>query len=564
MGCPPESGAATLEPSARIRMDDFPILLDLGMIVLAATALVLVGRALRMPTIVAYIFAGLALGAATGLMQDTETVHLIAETGIALLLFLVGLELSLDKIRDVGRVAVVAGLGQVVFTVLGGFALSLLLGFGVIEALFISTALTFSSTVVVVKLLTQKRELDTLYGRIAVGIFLVQDLVVIIALTLLAGLGGPDDLTVAAIAKNVAMAFGGMLVILAVAMLASRYVLPTIFSWMSTSADGLFIWSLTWCFVLVVGAELLEVSPEIGAFLAGVSLAQLPFNQELRRRVHPLMNFFVMVFFVSLGLQMELGVATRYLGAALVLSLFVVLAKPPIFLLAIGRMGYEKRTAFLTSVTVAQISEFSFVFAAAGLSAGLIDEAILSLIGMVGLVTIAVSVYMILYNHQLFEILDRRGWLSPFVGSGSAENGDVKETELRDHVIVVGMNTLGRRIVMDLQEAGEQVVAVDSDPDKLEDLGCPLVVGNAEHLSVLEEAKLHEARLLVSALQIEDANSLLAFRAREAGVPTSIHAFNQEVVEELRDIGVTHLILSKNAGTKRVARSFHETGVLGQ
>lgn len=545
-------------------MDDFPILLDLGMIVLAATALVLIGRAVRMPTIVAYIFAGLLLGAATGLMRSTETVHLIAETGIALLLFLVGLELSLDKIRDVGKVAVVAGLGQVAFTILGGFLLSLLLGFGVIESLFISTALTFSSTVVVVKLLTQKRELDTLYGRIAVGIFLVQDLVVIIALTLLAGLGGPGDLTVAAIARNIAAAFGGMLVILAVALLASRYVLPTIFSWMSASADGLFIWSLTWCFVLVVGAELLQVSPEIGAFLAGVSLAQLPFNQELRRRVHPLMNFFVMVFFVSLGLQMELGVATQYLGAALVLSLFVLLAKPPIFLVAIGRMGYEKRTAFLTSVTVAQISEFSFVFAAAGLSAGLIDEAILSLIGIVGLVTIAGSVYMILYNHELYAIFDRRGWLRPFTGDREPENGGVHESELRGHVIVVGMNTLGRRIVRDLQEAGEQVVAVDSDPDKLDDLGCPTVVGNAEHLSVLEEAKLHEARLLVSALQIEDANALLAFRAREAGVPTSIHAFNQEVVEELRDIGVTHLILSKNAGTKRVARSFHETGVLGR
>ncbi|MGH7443779.1 MAG: cation:proton antiporter, partial [Longimicrobiales bacterium] len=168
-------------------MTDFPVLRDLGLILVAGALFVLLARRINMPTIVAYIFAGLVLGPLTGLISSTESVALIAEAGIALLLFLVGLELSLAKIRDVGRVAIAAGLGQVALTAVGGFGLARLLGFTAIEAAFIGTALTFSSTVVVVQLLGQKRELDTLYGRIAVGILLVQDLVVIIALTFLTG-----------------------------------------------------------------------------------------------------------------------------------------------------------------------------------------------------------------------------------------------------------------------------------------------------------------------------------------------------------------------------------------
>lgn len=531
-------------------MTDYPILLDLGLIVITAALLVLAARLVRAPSIVAYIVAGLLLGPLTGLLHETETVHLIAELGIVLLLFLVGLELSIGKIRDVGRVALLAGLAQVALSGLGGGLVALALGFGVGESVFIATALTFSSTVVVVKILGQKREMDTLHGRIAVGILLVQDMVVIVALTLLTGLGGGGELSAAGIAASLAGAFGGMLLLLGAALLAARWLLPPLFGWMSRSPDGLLIWSLSWCFLFVVGAELLHVSPEIGAFLAGVSLAQLPANQELRRRVHPLMNFFVMVFFVSLGVQMELAAAARYLGAALVLALFVLLSKPLIFGFAVARMRYTERTAALTGITLAQTSEFSFVFAAVGLSAGLIDEAILSLIAVVGMLTISVSSYGILYNEWLYALAGRKGWLR-ILRAPAHEEAPAAAAE--GHVIVVGMNALGRRIVRRLREMGEAVVAVDTDPAKMEGLDAEWVIGSVEHHSVLEEARLESARLLVSALQIEDVNAVLAFHAREAGVPTSIHAFDREVVEELEEIGAGHLIRSKEAGTRRLA-----------
>ncbi|HUF69262.1 MAG TPA: cation:proton antiporter family protein [Longimicrobiales bacterium] len=543
-------------------MPDTAILLALGKIVLAAVATALVARLLRAPAIVAFIIAGLLLGPATGLLEASASVHVIAETGIVLLLFLVGLELSLDKIRDVGRVALIAGLGQVGFTAAGGFALSFLLGFSAIESIFIATALTFSSTVVVVKVLRQKSELDTLYGRIAVGIFLVQDLVVIVVLTVLSGLGRPEDLSVPGLARSLGLAFGGMASLLAVALLSSRHLLPRVFAWMSVSAEGTFIWSLGWCFLFVVAAQYAGLSVEIGAFLAGISLAQLPQSTDLRRRVDPLMTFFVMVFFVALAVEMELGAATTQWKAVTVLSLFVLVGNPLIFMWIIARMGYSERTAFLTSVTVAQISEFSFVFAAVGLSAGLIGPAILSVIGAVGLITITLSVYMILHNHWLHDFVKGRGWLRIFNARTEPE-ATAADVAPRDHVIVVGMNALGRRIVRDLLAEGEAVVAVDSDARKLAQVPCRTVLGSADLPSVLEEAGLERARLLVSALQIEDANTLLAYRCRQAGVASSIHAFDPAAIDELREIGADHLIVSKGAGTRRMATLFRDMGVVG-
>lgn len=544
-------------------MTELPFIQDLGIIVVATMVFVLLGSRLRVPSIIAYIAAGLVLGPAVGLLEATDSLELIAEMGIVLLLFLVGMELSLDKIRDVGRVAVVAGLGQVVVTAGGGFLLAVLLGFDVVPAIVIAFALTISSTVVVVKILTQKGEIESLYGRIAVGIFLVQDLVVILALTLLTGLGEPGALSAMAILQGIGGALGGMLLLLAVALLSARYILPRLFAWIAPSAEGILIWSLAWCFLLVACAELFHLSVEIGGFLAGISLAQLPYNHDLRRRVRPLMNFFVMVFFVSLGVQMEMGTALQHWPAVLALSAFVLLGKPLIFMWLIARSGYGERTAFLTSVTVAQISEFSFVFAALGLSNGLIDETVLSVITLVGLVTIAASVYLILYNHSLFGMLGPRGLLRMFGARGddSAEAAD--QEELRDHVVVVGQNALGRRIVHGLLAGGEEVVAVDTDRTKLEGLPCATVLGNVDHLSVLEEASFRRAKLLVSALQIENTNALLAYRGSSAGVPTSIHAFDQAVVDELRESGATHLLQSKNAGIRRLTSVLRGLGKVG-
>jgi len=242
----------------------------------AAAAMILLSRRVNIPSIVLFIVTGLILGPMTGLLtievhgpdhEPAGALAVVTEVGIVLLLFLVGLELSLDRIKDVGKVAVIAGLGQVIFTAAVGFIIAWLLQFTVIESIFIATALTFSSTVVVVKLLDQKKELTTLYGRIAVGIFLVQDLVVVVALTFIAGLGSVDSAThegasesgrqtvdVVAVLLSLGTAFAGMGLMLIAAMLSSKYILRRPFEWAARSPESLLIWSLTWCFLFVVGA----------------------------------------------------------------------------------------------------------------------------------------------------------------------------------------------------------------------------------------------------------------------------------------------------------------------
>ncbi len=533
---------------------------SLGLIVVTAAVFSFIGRAVRMPSIVVYILAGLALGPILGLIEVDDSLELIAEVGIALLLFLVGLELSLNKIRDVGKVAVVAGLGQVAFTAAGGFALCLLLDFSAMESLFLAVALTFSSTVVVVKLLDAKGDLNKLYGRIAVGIFLVQDLVVIVVLTFLAGLGVGEGLNAGTIVLGVAKAFGGMTLILLVVLVASKYVLPKPFAWASRNPDTLFIWALCWCFGIVLLAEWLQLSLEIGAFLAGLALAQLPYNDDLRRRVHPLMNFFIAVFFVTLGIQMELGEALTAWPAAIALSLFVLIGNPLIFIIIISRMGYSEKTAFSTSVTVAQISEFSFIFAAMGVTSGLIDPQILSVTALVGIVTIGVSAYMILYSDGLYEICRKLWILKPF---RARQEEEVDKVRIRSgHIIVVGMNALGRAIVKGLVAKGNEVLAVDTDPRKLTGLDCEIEIGNVEYESVVDEIGLRQARLVVSALQIEDANNLLAYRCRLAGVPCAIHAFDVSVVDDLVDLGTDFMIMPSVDGVIEQRQVLEKEGIL--
>ncbi|MGH7466266.1 MAG: cation:proton antiporter, partial [Longimicrobiales bacterium] len=328
-------------------MTDFPILQSLGYILFTAAATVLLLRVVRVPTIVAYMAAGLLLGPVAGVLAVSESVELISEVGIALLLFLVGLELSLEKIRGVGRVAFTGGVIQMIVCGLAGWLVATVFGLPLGPALVIALAVTFSSTVVVVKLLGEKRDLTALYGRIAVGILLVQDGAVALALTLFAGLQAPGaERGVASVVRGVGAAFGGMFVLAAVAAIAAQWILPRIFTWIRRSPETVFIWSLAWCFLFIMAAESMHVSVELGAFIAGVGLAQLHFAEELRRRVQPLVNFFLAVFFVSLGLQMRPGSALDQWPLVLAMCATIVIVKPAVLFVTIARLGFGSRTSF--------------------------------------------------------------------------------------------------------------------------------------------------------------------------------------------------------------------------
>ena len=523
---------------------ELTLLLNIGFIVITAAGFAFLGKLVKMPSIVAYIIAGIVLGPGLGIVHLDHSLELISELGIALLLFLVGLELSLQKIKDLGRAAIILGGLQVSMTAAGAYVISTLMGFSVMECVFLAATVTFSSTVVVIKLLDQKGATSRLFGRIAISLFLAQDIVVIIGLTILSGLGSGSDepFEMVTLTKSLGIAFAGMVILLLVSLFASRCVLPKPFAWASRSPDTVFIWALCWCFLVVLLAHQFHLSVEIGAFLAGIAIAQLPIHEDLHRRLHPLMTFFVAVFLVTLGIQMDISVLGEVWKYALGLSLFVIIAKPLIVFIILSRLRYSEYTAFQAAISSGQVSEFAFILLGLGAGAGLIEGRVVSLGGMVGILTIAISSYLILYSDPLYSAFQKLGVLKFFKAK---QEPDMEEQHsYAGHVIVVGMNALGREVVKQLSGRGETVLAIDTDPRKLEGLNCAeTLIGSVEYESAVEEIGLSCARLVISALQIEDTNHLLAYRCRSAGVPCAIHAFDISVVEDLLDLDTAYMFM---------------------
>ncbi len=540
--------------------NDLQLLLNLGFIVITAATFAFVGKLIRMPTIVGYILAGIVLGPVLHLVELDHSLELISELGIALLLFLVGLELSFAKVKDLGRVALILGGIQVLLTAIGGMLVAHFMGFAPMEAIFLGGTVTFSSTVVVIKLLDQKGVMNRLYARISIALFLAQDIVVIAALTVLTGFGGSEPLAPIELLINFSKAFGGMAVLLILALTAARYLLPKPFAWAARSPDTVFIWALCWCFLVVILAHQFHLSVEIGAFLAGIAIAQLPIHEDLHRRLHPLMTFFIAVFLVTLGIKMELSSFAAIWPAALGLSAFVLLIKPIIVFSILARMRFSEYTAFQTAIATGQVSEFAFILLALGATTGLIGADIVALGGLVGITTIALSSYLIIHSEALYAAIARTGLLKLLRAKQEPDSEILRHRE--NHIIVVGMNALGREIVKQLTVRNERVLAIDTDPKKLEGLGdADILIGNVEYQSVVEEVGLREARLVVSALQIEDTNHLLAYRCRSANVPCAIHAFDLSVVNDLLDLDTTYLMMPAADGILQQRQLMRQEGI---
>lgn len=509
---------------------------------ITAAVFAFAGKMVRMPTIVCYILAGIFLGPICYIVQLDHSLELISELGIALLLFLVGLELSFEKIKDLGQVALILGSLQVLLTAVSGYLLAHFMGFTVLESLFLGAAVTFSSTVVVIKLLDQKGVMKQLYARISVALFLAQDIVVIAALTVLSSYNEAEAVTPITMLLNLAKAFGGMIALLASVLLAARYLLPRPFAWAARSPDTVFIWALCWCFIIVLLAHQFHLSVEIGAFLAGIAIAQLPIHEDLHRRLHPLMTFFIAIFLVTLGIKMDLSNLTAILPHAIGLSLFVLIVKPLIVFSILSFMRYSEYTAFQAAIATAQVSEFAFILLAMGTTKNLIDSHIVALGGLTGLLTIACSAYLVQYSEPLYQHVHTWKLLSLFKIKRKAD--PEVSVNCVGHIVVIGMNTLGREIVTRLAKRGEHVLAIDTDPEKLKGLEpADTLIGNIEYESVVEEIGMRQARVVVSALQIESVNHLLAYRCRSYNVPCAIHAFNVNVINDLMDLDVAYLMM---------------------
>ena len=472
------------------------IFADIALILALSTVLAAIFSRLKQPIILAYLLVGI-ITASSGIFEQVTkepTFEFFAELGIAFALFLIGLELKFSDIKQIGRAAILLGVGQVIFTTAFGFLISYqIFRFSGTDSFYLGLALTFSSTLIVVKLLAQKRDLDSLYGKIATGYLIVQDFIAIATLILITSVskgGGAGQFAFTAL-EGLALVF--------IILVLNRYVLQSLFSMLAKNTEVLFLSGVSWALIFSAASVALGFSIEIGAFLAGLGLARLREERQLASWIRPLRDLFVTIFFLSLGLRLPIDVLATIIVPTLLLSAFVLIGNPLIMMVIMGTLGFRRRTSFHVSITSAQVSEFSLIFIVLAYRFGLINEKVVNLTTATALVTIVLSTYLIVHSSKIFRMLSP--YLKIFERKMLAELPSKQPKEFADHVVLVGVGRLGLNILKALRERGIEVLTVEFNPTLVKNLemkGLPVIYGDISDPEIFEQAGVKKAKLLLS------------------------------------------------------------------
>ncbi len=508
-----------------------------GLAIAVATLFAFIARKTRQPTIIGYIAAGLVLGpVGLGMLAQTELTKILSELGLVFLLFLIGLEIDVKKVKEVLKPTVIIGIFQMVTTFALGAGTGFLLGFTLVESVFIGAASMFSSTALVVKLLTDKDESSSLPGRLDVGILLIQDVAVVIILALISTqLTSPTQAAV-----RLAEVFAMIGVIGALSYLSSQYLLPKAFKRLSKDLHSFFIHGIAWAFTLIFIAQKLNLSMEIGAFFAGLSLAQLPYSSELQERVRPLTDIFMAVFFINFGLKIVPGQLTAYMTEALIASAVLIIGKFAIIFLLTDRMKFTPQTSFKAAVNMTQISEFSLILGALALSEGLIGNELVGFISLVAVITMGVSSYLLNYNQELFNTVEHL-----FERFKSEDKRDVEIQKLEGHAIVVGYDAITEKLLDDLKRHYENVVIVDRSSRKVDELAesdFEFIYGDFRHSEIRRAAGMKNADMLVSVAPEFEVNREIL---EHVNPDTTVFVKADEIDEaaDLYDMGAHYVIV---------------------
>lgn len=521
---------------------------EFSLLLLIAAAVGGVAVWLRQPVLIAFIVVGIAVGpAGLELVKAHDQIDLLAQIGVTVLLFLVGLKLDMPHVRHIGPVALATGLGQLVFTIIIGFILILLLGRDWLTALYVAVALTFSSTIIIIKLLSDKHELDSLHGRIAVGFLIVQDIAVVLAMMVMSALraSGESDTILLNVGTSIVARVVAAAVVLYVLM---RYVLPALTRHMARSQELIVIFAIAWGTAFASIGEWAGFSKEAGAFLAGFSLASTHFRDAIGARLNGIRDFLLLFFFIDLGTKLDFSLLDSEIVPAMALSLFVLIGNPLIVMAIMGYMGYRKRTSFMAGLTVAQISEFSIIFVAMGISLGHVGLDALGLTTLVGMVTIALSTYMILYSQALYERL--APWLRLFERKHPHRELAVErqqQQEVPPRVLIFGLGRYGEHLLARLKQNKVAVMGVDFDPEavrRLRHQGFSVRFGDCEDAAFVETLPLATADWIVTTLPNWETNRALISAMKEAGLSARIAGVIRDETHRhaLHAAGVTRII----------------------
>ncbi|MBU0666157.1 MAG: cation:proton antiporter [Nanoarchaeota archaeon] len=527
------------------------IFFDIGLIIIFATILGYIGKKLKQPLIPIYILAGLIIGpVGFGIITDTETIRTLAEVGIAFLLFMVGLELEFKKLKDVGVASVIGGSIQILIMFFIGMVLAFWLGFAREQIIYLGLIVSFSSTMVVIKLLSDKEELDTLHGRIIIGILLMEDLFAIIALTSLQTI---NNFTFIFFAAAILKGFG----LLVIAFIASKYLFPQIFKIGAKSTEMLFLLSITTCFAFGIISTYFGFSIAIGAFIGGITLANLPYNTEIASRVKSLRDFFSTLFFVSLGMELVLTNISHWIPTLIVLTLLIVVFKPLLITIIWCITGYKRKTALLTGISLAQTSEFSLIIVAQGVILGHVSQDFMSIATILAIITISITTYLIKFDDQIYEKIKNKIKFFEKLNKNKKEVNYINKNS--EHtVVLIGYDRIGYSIARTLEKLKKDYLVVDFNPDIIKNLvkeKTPCIYGDFGDIEILEKLKLKHVEMVISTIPTMNANELLINKIKEVNKTATIIVTSLTIDDslELYKLGADYVIIPHLLGGNHVS-----------
>ena len=546
-------------------MEGLNIGLDLLKVLVTAIAGGVLARWLRLPVIVGYLVGGIIIGPGFGWIQDTETIQSLAEIGVVLLLFAIGLEFSLKELLRLGKIAILGGIAQILLSAAAGFGLGKLVGLGDTGAVFFGFIIALSSTMVVLKLLMERGEMDTAHGRIMLGILLVQDLSVVPILVIMPAVGGGTGelWSELGIAILKAAGFIGVMLVLGI------WVLPWFLKKVAgqRSRELFMLTVIVVCLAAAFGTYYFGLSAAFGAFAAGLLISQSGFARQAFADIMPLRDTFAALFFVSLGMLADLSFIGDNLGAIIIVVTVVMLVKFLICSSITRIFGYGHKTVLMVGTGLIQVGEFSFIIAMMGVDSGILSVELYQLTIAVAIVTMLLTPFAMSLNTSIYRWLSQKTWFARQL-SGRADPDSLVETfELSRHAVICGYGAIGSRIAAVLEKQKFAYLVIELDPtiiSRLRAQGIPCIYGDASNPEILAHAHLDKARVLICTIPDYVAEELTARNAIKINAKLDIVArvHRDRDVELLKGVGVTEIVLPFFEGSLEMIRhTLHRFGM---
>ena len=519
---------------------------SVALLIGAATFLGILSQKTGQPKIIAYIIAGISLGpVGLDLVKQGEMISLFSELGLVFLLFLIGLEIDIEEIQEVLKSTVGIAIIQMALTFAAGTLTAILVGFTGTTAYTIGAAVMFSSTALVVKVLTERDEETTLPGRLDVGVLLVQDVAVVVILAFFT----VNFSTPAQAALKLAEIFLMISVVAAISFGSSKYFFSKILKSMSGNRLAFFTHGIAWAFLFISLADYLNLSLEIGAFIAGIGLAQIPYSRELQEDIRPLTDLFMAIFFMNFGISISGSSLQQYFIPAIMASILLIIFKFLIFFLTIDRFKFTPKTSFTASVNMTQVSEFGLILTSLAITEGFIQSEVSGFISLVAILTMGTSAYLIRFRDRLEEQF--KPLLDLFE---SEEKTDLEVEKLEDHAVIIGYDEMAERTCSKLAEEYD-IMVIDQESDKTEKLAesdYTYVYGDFKHGEIRQGANLEEAEFILSFSEQKQVNNVLLEERKEETV-VFVKASNFEDASEFYDLGADYVMIENILAGNRIS-----------